>query len=95
MTDSMKSWADTYVASLKSASPNSYSYYGIITKGLTYEVKKFDDASGQAEIIVGTQRRESAESINGGAPYLQNLDLSLVKVNGEWLFDKAYWEKNK
>ncbi len=93
MTDNMKTWADTYVASLKKQPQNNNAYYGITTQALTYEVKKFDDAAGQAEIVVGTQRRESTENINGGEPYLQNLTLTLAKVNGEWLFDKAYWEK--
>ncbi len=93
MTDSMKTWADKYVADLKSQPQNNNSYYGVITKAITFEVKKYDDAVGQAEILVSTQRRESTEKINGGTPYSQNLTLSLVKVNGEWLFDKAYWEK--
>lgn len=93
MTDNMKDWADTYVESLKKQPQNNNAYYGITTQALTYEVKKFDEAAGQAEIIVGTQRRESTEEINGGEPYMQNLSLSLLKVNGEWLFDKAYWEK--
>ncbi len=95
MTDSMKAWADTYVDSLKKQSQNSTAYYGITTQALTYEVKKFEDTAGQAEIVVGTQRRESTDKINGGTPYLQTLTLVLAKVNGEWLFDKAYWEKKK
>ncbi len=93
MTDNMKTWADKYVADLKSQPQNSGTYYGVITQAVTFEVKKYDDASGQAEILVSTQRRESTESINGGTPYSQNITLSLLKVNGDWLFDKAYWEK--
>ncbi|MEI6529535.1 MAG: hypothetical protein WCN88_04025 [Candidatus Falkowbacteria bacterium] len=93
MTDNMKTWADKYVEELKTQPNSSSAYYGIVTDSLTYEVKKFDDAAGQAEILIGTQRRESTEKINGGESYNQNLSLSLVKVGGEWLFDKAYWEK--
>lgn len=92
MTDTMKTWADKYVTELKNKPQNNLAYYGVVTQALTYEVKKFDDTRGQADILIGTQRRESTESINGGEPYIQNLSLSLVKVNGEWLFDKAYWE---
>lgn len=92
MTDNMKTWAKEYVSGLKSQKSSS-AYYGMVTQALTYEVKKFDDNAGQAEITVGTQRRESTEKINGGESYIQNLDLSLVKVNGDWLFDKAYWQK--
>ncbi len=93
MTDSMKTWADKYVTDLKNQPQAGSSYYGVVTTAITFEVKKFDDKAGQANIIVATQRRESTEKINGGAPYSQNLDLSLVKKNGEWLFDKAYWQK--
>jgi len=92
MTDSMKTWADKYVDNLKAQVVNNTAYYGVTTKALTYEVKKFDDSAGQAEILITTQRRESDKTINGGDPYIQKLSLSLVKVSGEWLFDKAYWE---
>jgi len=91
MTDNMKTWSDTYVENLKKQNQNNLTYYGITTTAMTYSVKSFDDAKGQAEILVTTQRRESTEKINGGTPYTQTLDLNLVKVNGEWLFDKAYW----
>lgn len=92
MTDSMKAWADGYVSDLRTQ-PVSGAYYGITTKALTYEVKKFDEASGQAEVLITTQRRESTEEINGGEPYIQKLTLGLEKVNGTWLFARAYWEK--
>ena len=92
MTEAMKTWADRYVNDLK-AQPVSGTYYGITTKAITYEIKKFDEASGQAEILVTTQRRESTEKINGGEPYIQNLTLGLEKVSGTWLFARAYWEK--
>ena len=93
MTDNMKTWSDKYVETLKNQSSVKDTYYGVMTTAINYEVKSFDDAKGQAEILVNTQRRESTEKINGGTPYNQALDLNLVKVNGEWLFDKAFWEK--
>lgn len=91
MTDSMKTWAEKNVNDLKSKETGT-AYYGITTKALTYEIKSFDDNAGTAEILVGTQRQESTETINGGTSYIQNLDLNLVKVNGDWLFDQAYWQ---
>lgn len=93
MTDSFKDWVDKYVAGLKSQSSATAGYYGISTKALTTEVKSFDDQAGQASIVVTTERRESTEKINGGTPYQQKLDLDFLKVNGEWLVDRAYWEK--
>jgi hypothetical protein len=95
MTSSMKDWVDKYVADLKDQTKDNTTYYGLTTKALTYEVKKFDETAGKAEILIGTQRRESTTEINGGNPYNQELTLKLIKVNNEWLFDEAYWQKNK
>lgn len=94
MTNDMRTWVDSYVEELRNNSEEDNSYYGITTKAINYQIVSFDADSGQAEIIVNTQRRESTENINGGEPYNQDLRLELVKVNGEWLFDAAYWSKN-
>jgi hypothetical protein len=93
VTNNFTAWADKYVVSLKSQPQNQNVYYGITTKATNYEIKNFDGASGQAEILVTTQRKESTDKINGGTPYIQTLDLVLVKINGDWLFDKAAWGK--
>jgi hypothetical protein len=93
MTDSLRVWSDKYVAELKSQVKNN-AYYGIETKALTTEVKSFNDKSGTADIVVTTERRESTEKIGGGEPFIQKIDLSFVKTaSGDWLMDKAYWEK--
>lgn len=93
MTDSLRAWSDKYVAELKSKTKSS-AYYGITTNALTTEVKSFDDKAGTAEIVVTTERRESTETIGGGEPFIQKIDLSFVKnAAGDWLMDKAYWEK--
>jgi len=94
MTNDMRTWVDSYIIELRSKSDTgSATYYGITTKAINYQVRSFDDKAGQAEIIVNTQRRESRVSINDGEPYSQDLRLALKKVNGEWLFDAAYWSK--
>lgn len=93
MTDSFKEWIDKYVETLKSQNKNNLTYYGITTRALTTEVKNFDDAKGVAEIVILTERQESTEKINGGEPYRQKLTLNFVKLNNDWLVDKAYWEK--
>lgn len=92
MTPNLKTWAAKYVEEQK-ASAKSGSYYGITAKTLTTEIKSFDETNGTAVIIVTTERRESTTSIGGGEPFNQKLELSFLKVNGEWLMDKAYWEK--
>lgn len=92
MTASMQAWADKYVEEQKAAA-KSGSYYGITAKALTTEIKSFDDKAGTAEIIVTAERRESTTAIGAGEPYNQKLDISFLKVNGEWLMNTAYWEK--
>lgn len=95
MTESLRTWVDKYVADLKNNPKNVAGYYGIETKALTTEVKSLNDKAGTAEITVTTERRESQDKIGGGSPYAQKIDFSFVKVNGDWLIDKAYWQKNK
>ena len=91
MTPSMQAWAEKYIGEQK-ASAKSDSYYGVTTRALNTEIKSFDDQAGTAEIIVTTERRESTEKIGGGEPFTQKLDINFLKVNGEWLMDKAYWQ---
>lgn len=93
MTDNMKSWVDKYISDLKASSTSQTSYYGITTKALINEIKKFDDAAGVAQIIVTTNRQESTGTTDSNKAYFQKLDLDFKKVNGEWLVDRAYWEK--
>ena len=90
MTPSMRSWSESYVSDLKKQQKNN-SYYGITTKALTYKVKSYDEKSGQTEIVVSTQRSDSATTIGGGQPYIQDITVELAKENGEWLFDRAVW----
>lgn len=93
MTANMQDWADKYVADLKASSLNKTSYYGITTNSLTYKIEKFDEIGAAAQIVVTTKRQENTESVTPSPAYIQKLDLDFKKVNGEWLVDKAYWEK--
>lgn len=94
MSANMRAWADNYVAELRQESlGKTNEYYGIITKSLTANTEKFDNKAGQAKIIVETERRESGADGSMGTAYRQKIDLNFVKVNGEWLMDKAYWQK--
>lgn len=92
MTDEMKSWADKYVQNLKNNSKTSASYYGIISKALTNEVIKFDDKKGIAEILVTTKRKENYNDVNKNKSYIQKIKIYLVREDGGWLVDKAYWQ---
>ena len=93
MTDNMKTWADDYVAELRANTKNNEEYYGITTVALTGQAVSYDEEAGTAKIIVVTQRRESTGQANEGQAYNQNIEITLKKVNGDWLVDKAYWVK--
>lgn len=93
MTDNMKGWADRYVSELKTSPQQDVGYYGVSTKALTSEVLQFNEANGEAEILVTTQRRESTDTVENNGSYIQKIKITMVKSDGEWLVDKAYWEK--
>lgn len=92
MTASMRDWAKEYVKKMRADNPYQGKYYGITTKAVSTETKSFDDKAGKAEIVIGTQRRET--KIDGSENnFDQNLRLTFVKENGQWLVDGAYWLK--
>lgn len=92
MTDSMRDWAKDYVEKMRMDNPYSGSYYGVTTKAVSTEATSFNDTLGRAEVIIGTQRRET--NLDGGENnYQQNLRLTFVKQSGQWLVDGAYWLK--
>lgn len=93
MTANMKDWADKYVADLKAKATNQAVYYGITTNALTSEVKNYDEAGGNAQIIVSTKRQENTDTTSANPAYVQKLVLDFKKINNEWLVDRAYWEK--
>lgn len=92
MTTSMRSWALAYVDQMRAENPYDGNYYGIISKAVSNEVVEFDDKEGTAEVIVSTQRRET--KMDGGEnSFNQDLRLTFVKENNQWLVDGAYWLK--
>jgi hypothetical protein len=92
MTASMRTWAVGYVDKMRADNAYNGSYYGITTKAISSEIIKFDDEEGVAEVIVSTQRREI--EMDGGENNLnQDLRLTFVKENNQWLVNGAYWLK--
>lgn len=92
MTETMRAWADSYVTELRSSSEAADEYYGITTKAISSIVEQYNDAAGTASILITTQRRESAIQANEGDLFLQNIQIGLKRVAGEWLVDRAYWQ---
>ncbi len=91
MTDSMSTWADKYIADLRSQEYTG-EYYGIITHPLTTKILSYDEKGGKVKVEVTTERQESKGEVLGVA-YRQKMTLDLVKINNEWLVDNAVWEK--
>ena len=89
MTDSMQKWADKYVTEQKEKMPESTEYYGITTKALT--TKALSDNGTSAKYLVNTQR---VETFNDGKTnmFFQEIEISLLKVNGDWKVDNAVWK---
>jgi hypothetical protein len=91
MTDNMKAWIDKYVTGLKKE-PYSGQYYGITTHTLTSKVVSDDEKSGKAKVEVMTERQEQQATALKPS-YKQKLTVELIKTNGQWLVDSAFWEK--
>lgn len=92
MTDSLKSWAENYVNDVRVKKTQTAIYYGIITKAISNEVKKFDAAAGQAEILVKTQRRETAGVSGNSSTFYQDIIIKYGREQGVWRVDGIYWQ---
>ena len=93
MTKSFVEWSKSYVEELRETAPSYEVYYGISTRALTTELISFDEATGQAEINVLTERSESSADGGDLEPYQQTILLEFNKLANDWLVDAAYWEK--
>ncbi|PKM89059.1 hypothetical protein CVU83_00780 [Candidatus Falkowbacteria bacterium HGW-Falkowbacteria-2] len=92
MTTTMRDWAKTYVEKMRTDNPYEGNYYGISTFSVNTSVKSFDNNNGNAEVVVGTLRRET--KVDGSeSEFNQDLRLVFVKEGDRWLVDGAYWLK--
>ncbi len=90
MTESMQVWAEDYIEDLR-ASNGATEYYGISTNAITATVNSFNEEAGEAEISVATKRQELKGTQENS--FDQSLKVLLVKADGDWKIDGAYWEK--
>lgn len=93
MTDNMKEWADKYVSDLRANLKGGEEYYGITTDAVVSKAVEYNNNSGKAKIIVTTQRRESVSGAIEGKVFNQDIEITMERINGDWLVDKAYWVK--
>lgn len=95
MTDKMRNWSDEFVAAEKAKKSDISIYFGVTTKALAEEMKKFDKENGEAEALVKTQRREASGFTSNISSYYQDIAISFKKEKGVWKVDSAKWVVNK
>jgi flagellar basal body-associated protein FliL len=91
MTASMQTWADKYIAANEKAAYSGH-YQGVTTHAISDEVKNFNAAAGQAEILVHTQKISTNATSSPVTTY-QDITITFVKQNNNWLVDNAVWKK--
>lgn len=93
MSTSMQAWADSYIKKNRKSNLASEIYYGLTTKSLSTDVKKFDDLDGKAVIAVETRRREATGTTNNASKlFNQEILITFVKEDQAWKVDSAYWQ---
>ena len=92
MTEKMQVWADKYIEDINAKKADASIYYGITTKAVSTEIKKYDQDSSQAEILVKTQRRKAIATANNITTSYEDILIELVKNKGAWKVDGAYWQ---
>lgn len=92
MTAKMKDWAENYIEDARARKTNTVIYYGIITKSIFSEVKQFDQDMGQAEVLVRTQRRESAGVSSNSSTFYQDIIIKYLREKGVWRIDGIDWQ---
>lgn len=94
MSSSMKRWADNYIKEEKMKSADYTIYYGMITKAVSGNIENFDDDTGRAEIVIGTQRRMATGTMANVVSYQQNIVVKFIREGGAWKVDSAEWEED-
>jgi hypothetical protein len=94
MTASMQQWADGFAAK---AQKNNYSgiYQGVTTRAIAVETQNYSDAAGKADILVRTQKAESSGTMDNVTTYYQDILITFIKENDQWLVDNAKWQAKK
>ena len=93
MSRDMQAWTDSYIIKNQKSNVASDVYYGLTTKALSTNVEDFDDAKGEAVVLVETRRREAMGTTNNASKlFNQEILITFVKENQAWRVDSAYWQ---
>jgi hypothetical protein len=91
MTPSMQAWANKTIANNQKAAYSGI-YQGMLTKAVSVDTKNFDNAGGRADMLVHTQRISTIGTSSPVTTY-QDIAITFVKQDGNWLVDNAVWKK--
>lgn len=93
MTASMADWlTKSYIPKLaKDHSPAGF-FYSITAKAAAAKI--LEQKTSTMKVQVTTMRTETSGADKAGQ-FLQDILLDLVKTNGSWLVDGAYWQSRK
>lgn len=91
MSPSMRLWAEKQIAE-QTEKPFQELYRGVTTKALSYTLSSYEPEQGRAEMLVSTQRRELIGSTVNARVYNQDIVVKLVKDDGAWVVDSAFWQ---
>lgn len=92
MTDGLKAWAQSYIETARLKKADTSIYYGIVTKSILSKVNQFDADLGKAEILVKTQRRESAGVTGNSSTFYQDIIIKYSREGNVWRVDGADWQ---
>ena len=87
----MQSWADKYIATNRQADYSGV-YQGVTTHAISSETIDFDNAKGKADFLVHTQRVTQNNDVKPVVTY-QDITITFIKQNNNWLVDNAVWKK--
>jgi hypothetical protein len=95
MTDSMREWADAYVAKAREEMVYDGIYRGTVTRAISAKVSDVDAEAGTAKAVVSAQRVDSVGDEAAQAAYYEDLAVSFKRENSVWLVDSAKWQGSK
>ncbi|MDO8667771.1 MAG: hypothetical protein Q7K35_01580 [bacterium] len=93
MTENLKSWSEDYIETARLKKADTLIYYGVVTKAVSSEIKKFESDLGQAEILVKTQRRELAGAAANSSTFYQDITVKYLREGTIWRVDGVYWQE--
>lgn len=89
MTDSMRTWANTYLADQRKVQAAGVEFYGVTTRAMKTEV--LEQSADSVRIRVTVQRVETKGSAQAQSSY-KTMEVALKHIGQAWFIDGAWWK---